>query len=325
MTGRRSQEQGAAIGHESAPPITQAPSSLTPDEVLDLVTRLVDQSLVVVEDEPPGAPSTEPTPPDWQPFDKRGAGSPSPGGVRYRLLETLRHYGRERLAVSGEADGIRERHAVYYLALAEEAALHLHETEQLVWLDRLQTERDNLRTALQWSREGGDVQTGLRLVGALGFFWYLRGHLTDRAAWGKPLVEAPGAGARTLARAKALVPADLSAIERGDPAKARALLEEGLSIGRELGDEPIVAQTLFWLGRLAQWRGDEAGASRLSEEALEIFRANGDRRGVAESLRLLGQQATRRGDYPTAHKLLDGHRRRVREHGSAWMPGRRPR
>jgi len=171
ITGRRSQEQGVAIRHEPAPPITHDPSPLTTDDVLDLVTRLVDQSLVVVEDEPPDAPSTEPAPPDRQPFDKRGAGSPSLGGVRYRLLETLRQYGRERLVTRGEAALVHDRHAAYFLGLAEEAEPDMEWHSGPDRFAQVSAELDNFRAALLWYHDGGHTEDGLRLAAALGRVW----------------------------------------------------------------------------------------------------------------------------------------------------------
>jgi predicted ATPase len=123
--------------------------SIESREVLDLLTRLIDKSLLLVTE--------------------RGE------EVRYRLLETIRQYALEKLQESGEEDVVRERHAKYYLALAEKAGSKLKGPDQGAWLERLETEHDNLRAALTSALEGGNAELGLRLGGALGEFWHLRG------------------------------------------------------------------------------------------------------------------------------------------------------
>jgi predicted ATPase len=130
-----------------------AGEDLERDAVLDLLSHLVDKSLVMAREES--------------------------GEARYRLLETIRQYGREKLSESGEAELFRERHAGYYLALAEEAEPELSGDRQGEWLQRLEAEHDNFRAALGFSLEGGDARLGLRLAGVLGGFWYKRGYLRE--------------------------------------------------------------------------------------------------------------------------------------------------
>src|SRR5262249_31999218 len=118
-------------------------------EVLDLLTRLVQKSLVIYEERE--------------------------GGGRYRLLETVRQDARERLLESGEAEAVRERHRDWFLALAQRAEPELWRGSQTEWLERLERENDNLRAALAWSGAPGQVEAGLRLGGALRRFWEVRG------------------------------------------------------------------------------------------------------------------------------------------------------
>jgi predicted ATPase len=101
------------------------------------------------------------------------------GAARYRLLETIRQYGRERLEEAGEAAHIREQHAGYYLAVAEEAEPELQGEGQVAWLERLETEHDNLRVAMAWLLERGESEVAARLGWALWLFWGIRTHLAE--------------------------------------------------------------------------------------------------------------------------------------------------
>ena len=137
--------------------------------ILDLLTRLVEKSLVVYE-------------------ERAGEG-------RYRLLEMIREYARERLAASDETDALREQHAHFFLSLAETAETELCRADQLLWLDRLEQELDNLRAALTWSVESGEVELGLRLGSALERFWQTRGHVKEGCTHLMRLLAEPGAAA----------------------------------------------------------------------------------------------------------------------------------
>jgi predicted ATPase/class 3 adenylate cyclase len=228
------------------------------DAVLDLLTRLADKSLVVADEQPDGT-------------------------ARYRLLETLRQYARQKLAERGAAvDALRRRHAAHYLALAEQAAPHLTGPQQLVWLARLEAELDNLRAALRWSLDSGDAGAGLRLADALDRFWYLRRHQTEAGAWLAQLLAAPGPP--DALRAAALGQAGRRTRNAGDAAGGRRLLEEGLALARALGDDALVARALSELGFTSRARGDYPAARRELEEALALYRRLGDRWGVAHAL-----------------------------------------
>jgi non-specific serine/threonine protein kinase len=137
------------------------------------------------------------------------------GHGRYRLLETVRQYARDRLLESGEAEAVRDRHRDYFLAFAEEAEAQLTGSEQAAWYERLEMEHDNLRAALAWCQEAsGGAAAGLRMVGALGRFWEVRGHTAEGRALTASMLSRPGAEPRTKARAKALHTAGWMAIAR---------------------------------------------------------------------------------------------------------------
>jgi non-specific serine/threonine protein kinase len=254
-------------------------------EVLDLLTRLVEQSLVL--------------------YEERG------GEERYRLLETIRQYARDRLEGKphevgrGEAAEVRGRHRDWCLELAETAAQKLGGPEQAVWLERLETEHDNLRAALAWGLECGEAEPGLRLGVALFLFWATRGYWTEGRERLTALLGQPGAEARTVVRAKALHWSGFLADPQGDSGAARAFFEESLAISRELGHKPGIAESLLSLGWVVHQQGDSGAARAFFKESLAISRELDNKTGIAESLRVLAWAASQWGDYGEARALLE--------------------
>ena len=104
--------------------------------------------------------------------------------LRYSMLETIREYAREKLIRSGEAPDVQEKHAVWFLTLAEQSELEIHGVRQKEWLERLHREHDNLRAALRWSlQEPDQAETALRMAAALFWFWNFAGYLSEGRAW----------------------------------------------------------------------------------------------------------------------------------------------
>ena len=221
---------------------------------------------------------------------------------RYAMLETIRAYAQEQLVASSEMKAVRDVHAAFFLALVEAAAPRLHGPEQVTWLDRLETEHDNLRAALAWTLEWGEIETALRLTGALGAFWRVRGHLSEGRGW----LDRALAGERDggAVRAKALQEAGTLAWCQGDYAAASALLEQSLARWRVLEDPRGIASTLTFLADAVGDQGDSGRAIALYEEALSLFRRLGDERGMAMAANNLGVEAQRRGDLDRAETLF---------------------
>ena len=247
-------------------------------EVLDLLMHLVDKSLVVAEEQG--------------------------GKARYRMLETVQQYARDRLRESGEAEAVRRRHRDWYLELAEQAEPGLVGGEQAAWLDRLELEHANLRAALMCCVESGGTEEALRLVGALWRFWAVRGYFEEGRGW----LEAALKGSSDVSagfRAKALNAAGYLALSRGDHRAARSLLEESLAIRRQLGDQAGIATSLSNLGTAASQQGDHAVARSLLEESLTIRRRLGDKVDTAASLNDLAGVVIQLGDNAMARSLLE--------------------
>jgi len=291
------------------------------EDVLELLTHLVEKSLVVVEEQA--------------------------GAARYYLLETIRQYAREKLFEAGEAQVIRTHHLAFYLTVVQEAEPHLRAAHQLLWLARLDLEHDNLRAALNWANSSGDHETGLLLAGSLARFWYLRGYWKEGREWlrsllaeSAPPLPFPAAYARARAKALAgagwLADADGSEIPlyreslalcrqvgdqwgeayalRGliiissnltDLAHAEAHVQASLALFRRLEDEWGVGLSFFSLGWIAMSRDKIDDAHREWEAALASFRAVGDRWGISVALGALGYLARLRGHYPQAAQLTN--------------------
>ncbi len=218
-------------------------------DVLSSLSALVDKSLVVMD---------------------QGSGPEA----RFRLLETLRTYAWRYLEESGTVGFVRQRHAEFFLALAEMAEAKLTGSEQAEWLAQIQGESGNLLGALGWLRASGDAARGLRLAGSLWRWWYMQGQLSEGRAQLAAVLALPGEEG-TAIRAKALHAAGTLASLQGDYAEARPLLESALAIRKALGDEVGQCQTLTNLGNLAYEQDDYATARRCYEDSLRIFRAAG--------------------------------------------------
>ncbi len=269
----------SAAGPEcAAAPASTARDLLNPAYVLDGLSELVDQSLVLVEE--------------------RDA------DVRYRMLETIREFATEQLDACPEASVARRRHRDWYLALAEEPKPewegHLH----AAWLARLDQEQDNFRAALLACQREGAAEPFLRLAAALGPFWQARGQLSEGCAWLERALEGAAGGPAPL-RAAALLQAGKLEYVRGDFERGAGRLEEALALFRSLQDRRGLAQALCALGALLDLHGRREGVVALLEESLALFRELDDQPGIAETLTNLGFARFFRGELDRAEALCD--------------------
>jgi predicted ATPase/DNA-binding SARP family transcriptional activator len=217
---------------------------------------------------------------------------------RYRMLETIREFGLERLAASGEAAVVRNAHAAYYLALAERAEPELTGPEQGVWFDRLEAEHGNLRAALGWSLERGESELALRLGAALWRFWMGRGYFTEGRQWLGRALEYKDAPLPL--RAAVLTAAGSLAEHHNDYGPAQALHTQALAAWRAIGDRRQEAAALDSLGNVAHDQGDYDRALELHGQALAICQEVGDEWGAARALNNLGAVAYYQGAYDRA-------------------------
>lgn len=217
-------------------------------------------------------------------------------GGRFWMLETIREFAIERIEGSGEADGLRRRHAGYFLALAEEAEPHA------VWIRRLEAELDNFRAAMDWSEASSETQLALRMAGALLPFWD-GGHVGE----GRSRLE------RLLARdeqsngprAKALVAAAVLARQSGDPASAIQRAREALAISREGDDRRGIAIATLYLGLALGDEGDFSAARQLFEDCIELFRKVNDELNALFASRLLAWAVEELGDRERPWGLIE--------------------
>ena len=264
-------------------------------DVLDVLSRLVDKSLVVAE-------ATE--------GDR----------VRYRVLEPIRQYARKKLEEDEESDATLRRHANLFLALAEEAEPELRGPRQEEWLERLEVEHDNFRAALSWALEGGEPELALRLSGALGDFWYLRGRLKEGRRWLEAAL-AEGSELAAAVRIKALVRAGSIAWEQRDFERAVTLSEEGLALSRELGDKAGASAALLNLGVVAMLRDERERALSLLEEAVALGRELGNTAVISLALQGLGLALMLKGEFEWATALQRENLALANETGDMHMQG----
>jgi predicted ATPase/serine/threonine protein kinase/DNA-binding CsgD family transcriptional regulator len=245
---------------------------------------------------------------------------------RFLMLETIREYGLERLAVNGEMEATRLAHATYYLVLAEEAEPQLLSLQQVVWLERLDQEHENLRAALHWLLEQGEAgqsrEMALRLAGALWRFWEVRGHWSE--GWnflGRALAQSEGMEGPV--QVKALKAAARLAYLWGDTDRAEVLSEECLARCRGLRDTGGIAYSLRMLGLIAERKDNLPAARAHYEEAVALFREGDDKEGLAWSLFNLAYLLSLQGEYARGSALLEEDLTLFRELGNkqgiAWL------
>ena len=223
-------------------------------------------------------------------------GEAATGLTRYRMLETIRDYARDRLVAAGEAETISVRHRRYFLGLAEVAATKLTGPQQAHWLARLDAEQDNMRRAIDgFAAAPGEIESALKMARALGRYWMTRGRYSEGLAVCEGLVWLTKETS-SEARRVALFWLGIFRTYRGDLSGAIQSGEESLASCRAAGDERGSATALNQLGAIAEQQADFARARACYEESLAIRRRIDDRAGIAQSLNNLGVVAMRHGE-----------------------------
>jgi len=248
-------------------------------DVMDLLSSLVDKSLAMMQERAQG--------------------------TRYRMLETIREYALEKLEQAGEAATAATRHCDYFFALAKEGREGLKGAEQAVWIERLETDLDNLRSATALALSGGaDPFIAVKMAVALQQLWIRRGYASEGIALVEAALELPAVQGSELAQAWALYVGATLAESQGAHVKATAMLQKCLELRRSLGKPVDIAATLSTLAIARLHGGDISGAANSEREALQIFRSLNDHVGEAIGLQHLGKCSLAVGDYDQARADL---------------------
>jgi predicted ATPase/class 3 adenylate cyclase len=242
---------------------------------LDHIEHLVDKSLVTVE----------------QLTDE---------SVRYRVLETLRQYGRERLIEAGEEEDMRARHFAHYLAVAERAYEQRIEDEAAS-LARLEIDQDDFRVALAWVRPRPRSHELLRLASALGWFWHLRSHYREGRRWLEDALATDTEPSRE--RARALWALSMIVTWQGDTKAARSFADQSLELWRETGDKLELALALESIGWSHFLANDYTEALRSMEECVELYRELGSEKLNTRGRLAVGQMLAALGDVERTEPL----------------------
>jgi non-specific serine/threonine protein kinase len=249
-------------------------------EVLDLLSGLADRSLVAVEELKEGS--------------------------RYRLLETVRQYSSEKLLASGEIGAISEAHLQWAVRFAEEASTHLAGAEQVLWMNRLETEHDNIRTALRLAFAAPyRVTEAMRLVGSLRRFWGIRGYWSEGLSHLATALALPGADTPNIARAEALNTAGVMAMLQGDFDQAYTYLWESEQLAKNLKEDTVRASSLLNLGNVARDRGQYEEAFSFYSEGIAVSQHLGNRAREANCRQMFGRALSDLGRFAEAQEQFE--------------------
>jgi ATP/maltotriose-dependent transcriptional regulator MalT len=272
-------------------------SEVTPGvSIIDLISSLVSKSLLVAE-------------------------TTGRAQVRYRLLETIREYLLEKLDQAGETETWRDLHLNLFLARAEEAAPKLGGAYQQLWLNWLEEENDNIRAALAWALESGQIETGLRIAIGIARFWEIRGYVPEGMAWLERLLALSDDSLPQIVHAQALVYASFMAMFLGNASASSAYAKEATALADGAGDEgnPILILALSGLDSAARMAGDYQTAFKHGVRVIQLLRASpGPSFFLGMSLMAHGDVAIELGAYDAARAALDECLALAREDGDAF-------
>ncbi|MBI5302788.1 MAG: tetratricopeptide repeat protein [Chloroflexi bacterium] len=248
----------------------------SPTDVLDLLARLVDKSLVIAQNDV----------------------------ALYHMLETIREYAREKLIEANELQLLQARHCDFFVRLAEAGEPKLKGAEARQWMDRLESEYDNIRAVFEYAM-ANDVAPAVRLAWALVMLWVRRGYLIEGRNILMQLLARPETQGASHLRLQALKAIGYLQIYIQDSVAVRTYFEEGLAIAKMLEDEGEIAFTLHGIGRAFIFLNDYAAARPWIEESLVLYRKMGARWGEAQSLYSLGAVMNQLGDHQRSQLLLE--------------------
>ncbi|MFZ1459329.1 MAG: tetratricopeptide repeat protein [Ignavibacteria bacterium] len=246
------------------------------DDIFDLLNHLADKSIIIYD------------------YEKD----------RYRILETIKQYGQEKLKDANETDGIFARHLNYYLSFLEKANLKLEGSESVSWLEKLESEHNNLQSAIEWSANGGDFEKGLQLSNLAGRFWIIRGHYTTGIKCIKKIIKkAQGVISDPLGSGYCNI-GNLSLL-LGEYNEAVKYFEESLSIFQTTGNRSDIFHSKNGLGTIAFYRSNFEQALKYYEECLEICRETENKKGISYSLNNIGNALLSLGYNSRAKKIYE--------------------
>lgn len=236
---------------------------------------------------------------------------------RFQMLETIRAYAAELLQASPDHAPLRERHASYYLALAERLEGQINGPDQLGTLERIAADYPNMRAALQWALDHGRRVLAERFCGALGRFWLMRGMLHEGRMWVGLAWQCQGP-CEPLSHAKSLWAAAILAYDQGDEAQSISFSQQALALYRAGGDQAGMAMSLMAMGAVVMMRGEYERAAEALTEALALYRQLGDARNIGATLHNLGATAGEQGDFAQAEIYYAECLRIHRQSNDAW-------
>jgi predicted ATPase/DNA-binding SARP family transcriptional activator len=254
-------------------------SHLSPAMLLDVLTQLVDKSLVIKQE--------------------------IAGRARYFMLETIRQYAWEKLIASGEVEALQQQHAHFFLQLAEASEAKLNTAERSHWIALLAMEHDNLRGALRWALNGRATEVVLRMAGALLWFWHHLGTWREGRSWLDAALQLVEENSPTPPQAKALFGSGWLAFNQADATAARKHFTESLMVARATGAQATLPYALSFLALVMTHQGEAQAARPLADEGVALFRQGDDRWGLAIALLNRGVVAEALSEYALANSLFE--------------------
>jgi tetratricopeptide (TPR) repeat protein len=247
--------------------------------------------------------------------------------TRFRLLETIRQYARDKLLETGAAAMARDRHLSYYLKFAEAGEPNIYGPQRLEWIDRCEMEHDNFRAALQWGLDH-EIEAAMRLGGALATFWGARGFILEGHRWLQAALDRPAAlpepdgealRQRQAARAKGLMGISQMSYGSGDYRSGLDASQEALRLYRELGDWFNIGFALGYIGNMAAFQNDMVLAEQALTEAILVGREHKDKLILDFALGVMSRYVyLPRGDVEKARDSAEESGRFSRELGLSW-------